>query len=243
MEVDTTKAGGAEAGAGGSSGGAAESGDSFMSQMTATEAAESQAESGEGGGSTLMGQLAGDSGRDEGGQSKGDEPGQGDKPGQGDPALGLVPEGPDGYGLTFGEETEVDQDLLGDFTKTAHELGLNKGQAQKLAAMYEGRMAQAAQKVQAEQAALLMKAKEAWVSEIKGRPTYQAEVAHVKRALARFGSPELNDLMNESHLGDHPVFWDFMSRAGAAMAEPGFHGKSDDGGKEPPLIDRMWKDR
>lgn len=55
-----------------------------------------------------------------------------------------VPGWPNEYRITFNEGTEVDQELLSRFQRTAHELKIKPSQAQKLAAMYEAHMAKLA---------------------------------------------------------------------------------------------------
>lgn len=237
---EVTNVGGADAGSGEGSGVAAESGGSLISRTGAVGGSGGESgDAGAVGGASLISRMAGEGGED--GPDAGGKAGEQDAGGEKtDPALAVTPDGPEGYDLSFGEGTEVDQHLLGDFTRTAHELGLTKGQAQKLAAMYEARINQATQAVQDEQAAALRVAREAWISEIKGRPTFKSEESQVKKALAAFGSPELFDLLDQTRLGDHPVFWNFMARTGQALGEPGFHGRGAGGGPEPPLPARMW---
>ena len=53
-----------------------------------------------------------------------------------------VPDSPEGYELTFDEGVQVDKALLGNFQTTAHKLGLNTGQAQELASLYAGHVAE-----------------------------------------------------------------------------------------------------
>ena len=66
------------------------------------------------------------------------------KPTDPEPEAATVPDGPDGYQLAFAPETSVDQELLGDFRKTAHGLGLTQEQAKlpfdgaALLAMFHG---------------------------------------------------------------------------------------------------------
>ena len=71
-------------------------------------------------------------------EDKPDEQGQAadseaiDKPGEDADPSKAVPEGPDGYQIEFAEGTQVDDGLLAGFITVAHELGINREQAQKL---------------------------------------------------------------------------------------------------------------
>lgn len=184
---------------------------------------------------SLMGRLAaGDGKGGEGGENAGadggknspeNEPDKGDGKGgkQDDPAA-QVPDKAEGYDLKFSAETKVDAELLGSFRQTALELGLTRGQAQKLGSLYEGHMAKAAERMQAEQTRALLEARKVWENEITGSPTFQEDQVRIQSALRQFGDDELYELLNQTNLGSHPKMWAFMAKVGKALAEPGFHG-------------------
>ncbi len=156
------------------------------------------------------------------GQQEGQGTGQQD---QDDPAA-KVPDTPEGYDLKFDPKTQVDNGLLGDFRKTARELGLTQGQAQKLGSMYEARMAEADRRMAEAQTRALLEARKGWEAEITARPSFHAEKGHIQAALRQFGDRELFDLLDQTNLGSHPKMWDFMAKVGKALAEPGFRGET-----------------
>ena len=139
--------------------------------------------------------------------------------------LAQVPESPDGYTLAFGEGVTVDTGLLGTFQTTAHELGLNQGQAQKLAELYATHTAGAEQK----QTAALKQTVTGWEKEITASPGFEGQNADAQRALASFGSAELFEVMDQTLIGSHPAMFNFMANIGKALAEPDFKGKGGNG--------------
>ena len=141
-----------------------------------------------------------------------------------DPAA-QAPDKAEDYDLKFSPETRVDAELLGSFCQTALELGLTRGQAQKLGSLYEGHMAKSAERMRAEQTRALLEARKGWEDEITGTPTFQEDQARIQSALRRFGDAELYELLDQTNLGSHPKMWAFMAKVGKALAEPGFHGE------------------
>ena len=152
-----------------------------------------------------------------------------------------VPDKPDGYALKFAEGLTIDNALLGGFQNTAHELGLSKGQAQKLADMYTKHMGESAASFQEAQAKALTEAERSWRAEIEARPGFKQEVGDARRVLAQYGSSELNAIMDQSLMGSHPVFFDFVVKVGKALAEPELRGMAGSD-KKVPLADRLWPD-
>lgn len=59
---------------------------------------------------------------------------------------------------------------------------------------------------------------------------YKTEIGVAAKALERFGSPELRQLLNETGLGNHPEMIKFALKIGKAVSEDGFvEGKRTDG--------------
>jgi hypothetical protein len=141
-----------------------------------------------------------------------------------------VPDKPEGYGLKFAESTQIDKDLLDNFQNEAHALGLKPSQAQKLAYLYEAHAAKAGERIQTEQRQALETAKAGWEDEIQKRPGFLQEREHGRATLRKFGSSELNALLDQTGLGSHPHMWNFMAKVGKALTEPGFKGESMAGG-------------
>ena len=150
--------------------------------------------------------------------------GEKDKPADKDDPAAQVPDKPEGYDLTFAKETQVDTALLDGFRKTALEIGLTQGQAQKLGSLYEAHMKDAAERYQEAQTRALLDARKGWEAEISRQPGFQEDLGRIQTALRQFGDRELFDLLDQTNLGSHPKMFAFMAKVGKALAEPGFHG-------------------
>jgi hypothetical protein len=225
--------------------------------------AEEQTENAGGGGENLDAGTGGGSGKGAdpfakdtllgaSGEGKGTTPGNGDtakegaankegaaKEKAGDPAA-TVPDKPEGYDLTFGDGTQVDEDLLGSFKATAHELGLTQGQSQKLAALYEGHVAKINEAALQAQIANLDKAQSDWEAQIKGDKEFQQNLTHARAALKEFATPELVEVMNQTRIGSFPAFFNFVAAVGKALAEPATRGGAATSRDTVPLRDRLW---
>lgn len=142
-----------------------------------------------------------------------------------------VPDKAEGYEITFAKETQVDAALLDGFRKTALEIGLTRGQAQKLGSLYEAHMKEAATRMQAEQTRALLTARKAWEAEITSQPGFREDLGRIQAALRQFGDKEFYELLDQTNLGSHPKMFAFMAKIGRKLAEPGFHGGSAGGAK------------
>ena len=155
--------------------------------------------------------------------SEGGKTGEGAQSGKPDAqGEGGLPDSPDGYALTFDKSVSVDADLLNNFRAVAHEAGITQNQAKKLAELYAGHMAGQDRK----RVDTLRQAVDGWEKEIKESSGFSAQKADAQRALARYGSAELFQVMDETFLGSHPAMFRFMAAVGKALAEPGMGGKS-----------------
>jgi hypothetical protein len=200
---------------------------------------ENQTPSGEdkGLGQSLM--TGEDGGGDKAGDKSGDDKTDKAKEGDKEATKPAVPEKAEDYKLTFADGVNVDQELLTGYQAKALELGLTTEQAQKLADYYAKNMADLPGKAQEQQLAALKTAKTGWEKEIKARPEFEQELTLTRKALKEFGSAELNEIMDQTLLGSHPVFFDFMVKVGKALAEPEAHGRGG-AAAEKPLFDRLW---
>ncbi len=192
-------------------------------------------------GNSLMTKGEGENGGQDADKAPGKEQGkEGDKgqdKGADDPAA-KVPDKPDGYALKFTEGTRVDSEMLAGFQKTAHELGISQGKAQKLAEMYEAHAAKAGERAVAERQKAIDAATAEWEAEIAKSPTFTQDREHIRSALRQYGDQELYELLDQTNLGSHPKMWAFMAKVGKALAEPGFHGKNS--GKERTAADVLY---
>ena len=175
---------------------------------------------------------------EQGDQPKEGEPGQAANEEAVDPAK-AVPEKPDGYKFEFGEDSQVDEALLGGFREIAHQLGITQEQAQKLAGFYEAQikgMNATALEARTKQA---VETEQGWLKEIKGMPDFDSQKASADRAMEQFGNPELVELLNQTRLGSHPTIFKFVAEVGKALAEPGFV-RSKGGTGELSLAEKLY---
>lgn len=136
-----------------------------------------------------------------------------------------VPDKAEGYALTFARDTQVDAALLDGFRKTALEIGLTQGQAQKLGSFFEAHMKGATERLQAGETRALLEARKGWEAQITSQPGFREDLAHIQAALRQYGDQELYELLDQTNLGSHPKMFAFMAKVGRALAEPGFHGE------------------
>lgn len=152
----------------------------------------------------------------------------------------MVPGMGEDYDLAFAEGMEVDEKLLAVFKKTARELGIPRGKAQKLADMYAERIAESVQESDAATAG----AKKQWESEIMARPGFKQELPAAQQVLKKYGNDELPELLRQSLLGSHPAFFDFMVKvAGAIRSVSGSGPATSPDRRSASLADRMWPDK
>jgi hypothetical protein len=178
------------------------------------------------------GQEAGkDADKDKGKGKDNDKGGEADK----------VPDKPEGYNFKFGKDTQIDKELLSSFQKTAHELGISRDKAQKLASFYEVNAAKAVEQVAAAQQQALESAKAKWEEEIQKSPNFAQEREHIQSALRQYGDAELYALLDQTNLGAHPKMWAFVAKVGKVLAEPGFHGKNSS--KEKSAAEVLYPDQ
>jgi len=140
---------------------------------------------------------------------------------------------PDGF--KGGEE-------LDGFRAAAKGAGLTSEQAQGMFDLYlkaQGRQVEAmAQRHQADV--------EAWKKAVQtdkemGGARYEGTRAAAQKAISQFGGPELEKLLNDTGLGEHPLLVRFAAKVGAALAEdPGLdHGTGTSGPSNSNSLERV----
>jgi len=140
---------------------------------------------------------------------------------------------PEKYDLKAPEGFEIDEALLGDFEPVAKELKLTNEGAQKLV---ETMMPKVVQRIADQQQAAYTDMLEGWAGTIKadkeiGGDNLKPSLVLAEKALAKFGTPELNALLNfrsEKNpngfgLGNNPELVRVFARIGKAMAEDKLH--------------------
>lgn len=132
-----------------------------------------------------------------------------------------VPQGaPEKYEFKPQEGNAFDEAVIGKFSEVAKELNLSQDNAQKVLDKMSPVLA-------ARQAEAITALRSEWVTSAKADPEFGGaklteNMAVAKQALDTFGSPELNKLLNESGLGNHPEIIRAFYRAGKAIAEDTF---------------------
>jgi hypothetical protein len=133
--------------------------------------------------------------------------------------------------FTFPEGVQVDADSLASFQGMARELNLTQDQAQRVIDFQAQREAQAQEAAQQARFDTF----DRWLTETKadkeiGGSNFEATKANTARAMNKYATPELKQLLNESGLGDHVEVVRFVSRIGKDLAEDkaefGHHGGS-----------------
>jgi hypothetical protein len=124
---------------------------------------------------------------------------------------------PEKYEFTAPEGTQMDEGALSDFAALAKDLKLSQVEAQTVI----DKMAPA---MQARQSEAIQKASDAWMASATSDKEYGGDkltdsLSSAKKALDAFGTPELQSLLNDSRLGNHPEVIRFMVRAGKAISE------------------------
>lgn len=123
------------------------------------------------------------------------------------------------------EGVQADKALLDNFKAWAKELKVGSEGAQKLADIYV--KAQEAN-AQAADAAFAAQVKE-WEAAVKadadfGGARFEASKALAAKTMAKFGGPELVEMLETSKLGSHPLFFKFFAAVGKAVGEDSIGG-------------------
>ena len=196
-----------------------------------TETTQTDGAAGTGDQASLLG-GAGDAANQE--QQKGNEnaEGQGEKQTDDKDAK---PGAPEKYEFKAPDGMDLDAEAVAAFEPLARELNLSQEAAQKLVDIYASRMSAFAS-AQQEQA---LQQRQGWEAAVRsdkdlGGQNLESTLNAGKQALAKFGSPELVNLLNHTGLGSNPEFVRFCATVGKAMAEDTFHrGGSGSGTPDP----------
>lgn len=145
------------------------------------------------------------------------KPGEAAKPGD-------TPQGaPEKYELAAPEGMTLEPETTAQFETVARELNLTNDQANKLVPLAAELVKRNVATQQAAQVAQVQK----WLDESKadsefGGDKFDTNVATVRSAVARFATPQLKELMDQTGLGNHPEVVRLFYRIGNAIAEDKF---------------------
>ena len=127
---------------------------------------------------------------------------------------------PESYEFKAPDGVVIDDTTISAFSDVAKELNLPQADAQKLIDKVGPVMAK-------QQAEALNQLNTSWIEGVQadkeiGGAKLQENLAVAKKAMERFGTPALRELLNESRLGNNPEVIRFMYRAGKAISEDKF---------------------
>lgn len=127
---------------------------------------------------------------------------------------------------------EVDTAALEEAQSLFAEARLSQPQAQKLVDLYAGKMNELVQR----QISAAESRQKAWVAEVKSDPElggrrFEAARAAARRALNRFGTPELSRALDELWVGNNPQLFRFFVRVGQAVSENSWAGMPSTAGR------------
>jgi hypothetical protein len=143
------------------------------------------------------------------------------KPADGDPDKGKVAGAPEKYDdFKLPEGFTVDAKELEEVQGLFKEANLDQSTAQKMIDKWTGKQTAAAEA----NAKAWTDLRGDWVKTAKadkefGGQNFDANVGVAKNALKAFGTPELNEALTLTGVGDHPEFIRFVYRIGKAIGE------------------------
>lgn len=131
-----------------------------------------------------------------------------------------IPESADGYKFTFQPDIELDHELLNEFKALAHKKGMSQTEAQEYAKFYE----QAVRKNVAEMQSALIQQEFDFRQQCQadreiGGARFEENVAYATRAIEKFSTPGLLEVLSSTGFGSHPEVVRFCARIGRALAE------------------------
>lgn len=128
---------------------------------------------------------------------------------------------PEEYEFKMPEGLALDSAAVEKFEPIFKEMKLSQDQAQVLAERY----AEHVQGIQKAQADAHRQQVEGWVSNVKADPeiggkAMEENVIFAKKALGKYGTPELTAILDQTGFGNHPELVRAFCRIGKAMSEP-----------------------
>lgn len=154
-----------------------------------------------------------------------------------------APEAYDLFDLPEGVEVS-DAEMMAEFQGVAKALNLTQRQAQRLIDLY----IQHQDRLQGRALEGWKQANDMWANQVKEDPELGGDgharmVGYARAALKRFGSVELNDVLDHLGVGQHPEILRFFARVGRALAEDEvISSPLTTQTKKKSLADRLWPD-
>lgn len=141
------------------------------------------------------------------------------------------------------EGMQLDSDLLEDAQVVFKEDGLSQEQAQKYVDIFSKGVA----KLAAANAEKFESLKEEWAGQSKsddeiGGDAFDENLGIAKQALDKFGTPELNKLLRDYGMGNHPEVIRMMVKVGKLTLEDNPGGGTPPGGEKPDRASTLYPD-
>lgn len=143
-----------------------------------------------------------------------------------------IPEDHKGYELNF--HKLVRDEHSERFGRLAHETGLSKKQAGRVAEFYNNIINESEEELETYNAMGIEKLRTEW-----GR-NYEKNIGLAKRVVNRLGSPEFIDMLNDTKLGNNPVMVRMFHKVGEMLSEDVFGGKSAPAKREKSLAEYLY---
>lgn len=163
-------------------------------------------------------------------------------PGDAAPADATAPKAPEKYAeFTAPEGVKLDPEATAEFEGIAKSLDLDQAKAQGLVDLGSKLVQRVAQQ-QADAHALQV---QQWLTESKadkefGGERFDASVTTARKAVERFGTPQLKTLLDQTGLGNHPEVVRLFQRIGTAISEDAFINAPSAGGSKPSMAARLY---
>ena len=125
--------------------------------------------------------------------------------------------------FTVPEGMEINKPLLDAVQPALKEAGLSQIQAQKLMDAYSGQL----------------QAESKGDKEIGG-DKFDESIGSAKRAIDKFGTPKLVEVLDQTGLGNHPEFIRLLTRVGKLIAEDDPGGSAGPGGSEKTAAEILY---
>lgn len=135
----------------------------------------------------------------------------------------------------------LDDNLMKEFAPIAEELKLTQEQGQKLIAMHAQTLKasqDAQQQAWADQ--LTQWAKDAKADKELGGDKFDQTLEIAKSAVAKFGSPELKEMLDSTGLGNHPEVIRVFHKIGKAISEDNPVSAKPDTGQKKSIEERLY---
>lgn len=142
---------------------------------------------------------------------------------------------PESYEFKLDEAKAFDPEVIEMYSELAKELNLSQKSAQQFLDKIGSKIQERAMSRQEQ---TLKEIRSEWISKAQsdkefGGENIQENLSIAKKSLDKFGTPELRQLIEETGLGNHPEIIRFMYRAGKAISQDKFVGRSQGGRNSP----------